>query len=724
MRRLCVILFIAFYFSSTLFAQEEHWMPDPALRQAVRDKLGIPADSPLTQTHLQSLTNLEAINKGIVDLTGLEHATDLQALILIGNNIHDLSPLSGLSELVFLDLGVNVISDVSPLAGLVRLEVLRLWRNQIVDVSPLARLLNLKELMLNSNQIVDFSPLARLVNLEKLIINGNLAGDIPAISTLKLTEFVYDESCNLEGIPVSDRIENREYPSIFSAWANIINLPSLSWNERLAYHDLRFAGLRFGVHWRETSEGVKLFGHFDSAKEQRDAMLTRNPNMIFLVTLDYYAAHPSVYPEDSPFWLRDESGNRIEDVGWGAFLIDFTLPEVQDYFVGQAIEIAKCGLFDGIFLDWWRDEWHGDEWQEEPFIRYYAGDVGKAAISLLRRIREGVSRNDFLIIVNTNYTKIPRSAPYVNGTFMETIGGRTHAGFTRMENTLLWSEQNFQHPQINCLEGWADKREPLDSSTNQRWMRAFTTLGLTHSNGYVNFVSGIVSSNHTHLYEIWEGHSAEHARGEPGDHTHQHYWYPFWDAPLGRPVGEKGQLYKTPKDVSIEGLFIREFTNGWAVYNRSGKERRIYLPEKVSAVESGVENKHWHTIPDLDGEIYLKEVVPPDTTRPEVSISVPSDTQDSAFDAVITFTEPVSDFGQTDVSISGTATATITAWTISQDNTTYTATITPTTSGTLILNVNENVAMPMAQTTQTHRQHSRHSPFNLHPSGMSIEMDR
>ena len=137
-------------------------------------------------------------------------------------------------------------------------------------------------------------------------------------------------------------------------------------------------------------------------------------------------------------------------------------------------------------------------------------------------------------------------------------------------------------------------------------MRAFTTLGLTHSNGYVNFVTGIVSQNHTHLYEIWEGHSAEHARGEPGDHTHEHYWYDFWDADLGQPIGEKGQLYKTPKGISIEGLFIREFTNGWAVYNRSGKERKIYFSEKVSAVAGGVENKHWHTLPDLDGEIYFE----------------------------------------------------------------------------------------------------------------------
>ncbi len=586
-----------------VYAQETHWMPDPILQKAVRQQLGMDADSPLTKAdmlRLASLNTLELqITEKISDLTGLEYAVNLEFLAVVGNHVQDLHPLANLAKLTFLDLGGNAISDVSPLVGLVHLEVLRLWRNQIVDVSPLTGLVNLKELWLNSNQIEDFSPLAGLVNLEKLIINGNLAGDFSAIPTSRLIEFVHDESCNLESVPVSDRIENRDYPSIFSAWQNIINLPSLSWDERLAYHDLRFSGLRFGVQWRATSDGVGLFGAFEPAKEQRDAMLSRNPNMIFLVTLGYYAAHPSEYPEDWPYWLRDESGNRIEDVGWGVFLIDFTLPEVQDYFVEQAIQIAKCGLFDGIFLDWWRDDW-----RDSSEARYYASDVSEAAITMLRRMREGSDavRDDFLIIVNTNRTKIPRSASYVNGTFMETIDGRDYAGLAEMESTLLWSEQNFQYPQINCLEGWADKREPLDSPTNQRWMRVFTTLSLTHSNGYVNLVSGIVSRNHTHLYEIWEGHSAEHARGEPGDHTHQHYWYPFWDAPLGRPVGEKAQLYNK----NVEGLFIREFTNGWAVYNRSGKEQTITLPMETTGVASGITATQ-HTLPDLDGEMYLKQ---------------------------------------------------------------------------------------------------------------------
>ena len=83
--------------------------------------------------------------------------------------------------------------------------------------------------------------------------------------------------------------------------------------------------------------------------------------------------------------------------------------------------------------------------------------------------------------------------------------------------------------------------------------------------------------------------------GEPVAH-----WSPFWDTDLGHPIGEKGGLYR-----NRGGLYIREFTNGWAVYNRSGTEQQIEFPESTTGVSSGIKG-HSHTIPDLDGEIYLK----------------------------------------------------------------------------------------------------------------------
>ena len=567
------VLFLVLFGTSSVFPEE--WMPDPALREVVSEQLGV---ENFTQADMLGLPNLIAIRRNIIELKGLEHAKNLG----------------------FLDLGGNQISDLRPLAGLTHLEVLRLWDNQIKDVSPLAGLVNLRELSLSGNQISDISPLVGLANLENLGIDRNEAGVLSTIPLSKLLQFGYDEACDLEGISISHRIETRKHPSVFSAWQNIINLPSVPWKERLAYHDLHWNSLMFGLKWLPTPEGLRTFLHVESAKEDWDDMLSLNPNMIFIVTMKLGGAAPGQYPEDWPYWVRDESGNILRQ--GGTLLFDFTHPDVQDFMVRRAVEYAKCGLFDGIFFDTWRDDY-----RDRKNAHYYAYDLHEAAITILRRIREEVDavRDDFLIIVNTNDTKIPRSAPYVNGMFLETIGPYTRQHLTEIESTLLWGEQNLREPQINCLEGWSLTNEPLDSPKNQQRMRLFTTMSLTFSDGYVSYVAGIgVGGNHQHAYEIWKGHSEEHARGVAHDHLHHHHWYDFRDANIGRPIGgdeTKGQLHE-----NREGLFIREFTNGWAVYNRSGKEQQIEFPEAVSGVASGVMDKRSHVLPDLDGEIYLK----------------------------------------------------------------------------------------------------------------------
>ena len=90
----------------------------------------------------------------------------------------------------------------------------------------------------------------------------------------------------------------------------------------------------------------------------------------------------------------------------------------------------------------------------------------------------------------------------------------------------------------------------------------------------------------------------------------------------------------------------------------------------------------------------------PDTTAPGVSISVPSGTQNGAFSVTITFTEAVSDFVQADVSLTGSA-ASITSWSANSDDTVYTATITPTASGTVTIGVAANVATDAANNQNT-----------------------
>ena len=85
-----------------------------------------------------------------------------------------------------------------------------------------------------------------------------------------------------------------------------------------------------------------------------------------------------------------------------------------------------------------------------------------------------------------------------------------------------------------------------------------------------------------------------HFQREYGD------WYDFLEADLGYPVGDTAQLYE-----ERPGLFIREFTKGWAMYNRSGKAQEITLPELATGVESGVEATT-DILPNYDGEMYLR----------------------------------------------------------------------------------------------------------------------
>ena len=59
------------------------------------------------------------------------------------------------------------------------------------------------------------------------------------------------------------------------------------------------------------------------------------------------------------------------------------------------------------------------------------------------------------------------------------------------------------------LPSYADRQSPR----NLQKMRVFTTLSLAHSDGYIN---------------VHQSRSGSH-------------YYDFWDAPLGRPIGVKGQ---------------------------------------------------------------------------------------------------------------------------------------------------------------------------------------
>ena len=615
----CMVATVYLSLCSFIFAQNQPQVveiPDPNLRSALREALSLSSNQRITQARMRSLTNLSADRRGIKDLTGLEHATNLTFLHVGYNEIRNLQPLKGLTRLnrlyIFGNRGITNIEplrnlsalaafngggcritnldpirkltaltsvaihyqgelkNIEPLANLTQLRNLHADGNQIADIRPLANLIQLRELRLNRNRIVDVNPLANLVNLDKLWIENNLIVDHSPLDGLSISDFRHDECCEeTRRVSIKERIDNRSLPSIFSSWDDVDNMPHLTREERNALHDMRW-NFRFGLDFRQSADGtIKAMGYMPRARQIHDDYLELNTNMIFLVEIRMRDYPPSTFPSDSPYWARDQQGNPITSGNW---LLDFTHPDMQDMIVDLALAVAKCGLYDGVMFDWWNEDW--------PTLNGYrtVEQERTARLNIVRRIREAAG-DDFLIICNGNRRTFPLTGPYINGTFMETLrdndSGYTYEGLQQIEDTLTWAEENLREPKINALEGWGITSEQPDSPANLRWMRLFTTMGLTHSDGYVLYNDGI---------------------------QHGHYWYDFWDADLRRPVGEKGVQYE-----NRDGLFIREFTNGWAVYNRSGETQQIQLSEEVIGVESG-EQDRVHHLPDLDGEIYLKVV--------------------------------------------------------------------------------------------------------------------
>ena len=89
---------------------------------------------------------------------------------------------------------------------------------------------------------------------------------------------------------------------------------------------------------------------------------------------------------------------------------------MQNLMVNQAVALYKSGLFDGIILDWWNEDYATssiavDDWSET--ILTPEAEL-EARLAILRKIREQVG-DDFLILVNANMRQIPKSAQYVNG---------------------------------------------------------------------------------------------------------------------------------------------------------------------------------------------------------------------------------------------------------------------------------------------------------------------
>ena len=176
-------------------------IPDPNLASAIREAINLKPNDDITQIVMRRLMNFTASNRQITNLTGLEHAVNMQDLFLDNNQIQDLTPLAGAMELTRLDLSENPISDIAPLTQLKNLFQLSCRNTQISDITSLSRLTNLTNLDLTGNPISDVTPLAKLTNLFELSLGSS---EQPIRDITPLTELVNLKALTLINASITD----------------------------------------------------------------------------------------------------------------------------------------------------------------------------------------------------------------------------------------------------------------------------------------------------------------------------------------------------------------------------------------------------------------------------------------------------------------------------------------------------------------------------------------
>jgi hypothetical protein len=353
---------------------------------------------------------------------------------------------------------------------------------------------------------------------------------------------------------LDERIHSRDYPSVFAAWSGHYDI-SENRDSALALHDMHWSGAGYyGLEWDTVPYGLSTGftpGSIEKARKKRAELLAMNPNLVILCELRYRDASTSYLPEDHPWWRKDENGEFI--VGYAEhqlMLLDYFKPGYQDHVAAQAKAIMETGVFDGIMLDWWRDD--------------------AARKPLTQKIRAAIGP-DALLIVNPNSRIEPEMAPLINGYFMECYESQTPYHWMVISQTLLWAEKNLRKPVVNCVESWFHQSRQADKNL----MRVITTLTLTHSNGYCGF---------TDPNELPQG-------------DHRHDWYTFWDAPLGKPQGRMQSLEN--------GAVQRKFTHGVAVYNPpSNGTVMLQFDQETKSMRTG-KTAAIHELDDWDGDIFI-----------------------------------------------------------------------------------------------------------------------
>ena len=639
-------------------AAEADWMPDANLRAAVREDLGLANNEVLTQAKMLDLTSLHAPQEQISNLTGLEYATNLTSLVAWQNQISSLTPIQNLTNLTEIRMGSNEISNVTPLDDLTSLTKLGLQHNNISNVTPLAGLVNLTWLRLAGNSITDLSPLVTLVN----VTNSDV--DLPEPDT------------TAPGVSIS-------VPSGTQTGAFNVTITFTETVSDFVQSDVSLSGSAASItRWSTNSDdtvytatitptasgtvtiGVAANVATDAANNQNTAATSKT------VSVDVDA--PTVT-------IGVPSGTQT-----GAFNATITFSETVSGFVQS--EVSLSGSATSI-----------TGWSANSDNTIYTATItptasGTVTIGVAANVATDAANNQNTAATSKTVTVDVDKPTVTIGVPSGTQTGAFDATITFSEavSGFVGSDVSLTGSAASITSWSANSDDTVYTATITPTVSGTVTIGVA-----ANVATDAAGNNNTAATSKNVTVSVD--TNAPG-------------VSIAVPSGVQNGAFNVTitfteavssfvgSEVSLSGSAAS--ITSWSANSDDTVYTATITPTASGTVTIGVAADVATDAANNQNTAATSQTVTVDVDKPSVTIGVPSGTQTGAFGATITFSETVSGFAQSDVSLTGSA-ASITAWSANSDDTVYTATITPTASGTVTVSIAANVATDVANNPNT-----------------------
>ena len=144
----------------------------------------------------------------ILNLSGIDSATNLEELQVSGVNSKDLSAISKLTNLNKIYLSGLNLEDLNILNKLEKLEEVSSYNNGLVNLKGIENLQNLKRLSVSDKNLEDINSVKGLNNIEVLYLDNNKIKDISSLKDLTSLKKLYIRENNIENIEALSKLIN------------------------------------------------------------------------------------------------------------------------------------------------------------------------------------------------------------------------------------------------------------------------------------------------------------------------------------------------------------------------------------------------------------------------------------------------------------------------------------------------------------------------------------